>query len=132
MKHLYDIKPVAYASSKDYRKNHLTSAAQYASALEKNRVDFDIPLVPESALKAAIKEIERLGKEWQESLIAQNEIGSALCLVLDLLPDPHLDADKVQAHFVRKARKVLEEYEPKLPTPDDCRKEVKRLVGGVL
>lgn len=36
---------IAYASSKDYRKNHLMSAAQYKSALPKNRVDFDIPLV---------------------------------------------------------------------------------------
>lgn len=36
--------PVAYASSKEWRKNHLMSAAQYKSALSKNIVDFDIPL----------------------------------------------------------------------------------------
>ena len=36
---------IAYASSVDWRKNHLCSAAQYRSALEKNRADFDIPLV---------------------------------------------------------------------------------------
>ena len=40
-----DMKVIAYASSKDCRKNHLMSAAQYESALPKNRVDFDIPLV---------------------------------------------------------------------------------------
>lgn len=34
----------AWASSKPYRKNHLMSAAQYNSALPRNRVDFDIPL----------------------------------------------------------------------------------------
>lgn len=36
--------PVAYASSKEWRRNQLMSAAQYKSCLEKNRVDFDIPL----------------------------------------------------------------------------------------
>lgn len=36
--------PVAWASSKEWRKNQLMSAAQYNSALPKNRTDFDIPL----------------------------------------------------------------------------------------
>jgi len=36
--------PVAYASSVDWRKNHLMSKAQYDNCLPKNRVDFDVPL----------------------------------------------------------------------------------------
>ena len=48
------VEPVAYASSKEWRKNHLMSAAQYKSALPKNVVDFDIPLyatLPNEALE---------------------------------------------------------------------------------
>ena len=36
--------PLAYASSVEWRKNHLMSKAQYDSCLPKNRVDFDVPL----------------------------------------------------------------------------------------
>lgn len=51
--------PVAYASSKDYRKNHLMSAAQYRNALPKNRVDFDVPLyalAPDTAARREERE----------------------------------------------------------------------------
>lgn len=41
-------KIIAYASST--RPNHLWSAAQYNSALPKNRIDADIPLVSAAAL----------------------------------------------------------------------------------
>lgn len=60
-------------------------------------------------------DIERLSNELHGALIAQTEIGDALCQVLDLLPDPHLDPDKVQAHFVRQARQVLDAYSESAP-----------------
>lgn len=49
---------IAYASST--RPNHLWSAAQFNSALPKNRTECDIPLVSAAALAAKDAEIERL------------------------------------------------------------------------
>ena len=106
-------KTVAWASSSAYRKNQLMSAAQYQSCAEKNRVEFDIPLVTRSAFDAAQAEIDRLSHELYDACIAQTELGGALCDVISLLPDPHLDPDKVQAHFVRKAKEVLEAFSEK-------------------
>lgn len=60
--------PIAYASSKDWRKNHLMSAAQYKSALSKNIADFDIALyaipmaVTEEMKVAACRELNNRGK----------------------------------------------------------------------
>ena len=59
------------------------------------------------------REIERLSNELHNSLIAQTELGAALGDVISLLPDPHLDKDKVQAHYVRKAIATLESYSEK-------------------
>lgn len=63
-------------------------------------------------------EIDRLNHLWYDSLIAHNELGGALCNLIDLLPDPHLDRDKVQAHFVRQAKEVLEAFAPKPMEPN--------------
>ncbi|OIN06137.1 hypothetical protein BFS86_19735 [Shewanella algae] len=51
-------KIVAYASSSEFRKNQLISAAQYNSALPKNRIEFDIPLYaqPIEVREQAIRE----------------------------------------------------------------------------
>ncbi len=46
---------IAYASSSEYRKNQLVSAAQYKSALPKNVVEFDVPLVRLTDHIAALK-----------------------------------------------------------------------------
>jgi len=35
---------MAYASSQEWRRNHVMSKAQYDNCLPKNRVDFDVPL----------------------------------------------------------------------------------------
>lgn len=127
-------KPVAWASSHAWRKNQLMSTAQYDNCLEKNRVDFDIPLVPRSDLEAALSE----AAEWRASamqyisgcnlleneihglMVAKTELWDALDIAVSLHPDPHLDPDKVQADYVRKAKQVLDAYAEKSTERDDA------------
>ena len=110
MKKLETAVVVAWASSKAYRMNHLMSAAQYESCAEKNRTEFDIPLVTKSSLDVVLSDVERLANDRVELMNATMELGGALADVISLLPDPHLDKDQVQAHYVRKAKKVLESH----------------------
>ena len=66
---------IAYACSK--KPNHLWSAAQYNSALEKNRVDCDIPLVALSehaTLSTRISELEGENERLRD-LISRNWCG---------------------------------------------------------
>ena len=72
----------------------------------------------ETATLLLADEIDRLGHEVYDLIIAQTELGGALRYVLDMLPDPHLNPDKEQAHYVREARAVLDAYEPGSPFPE--------------
>jgi hypothetical protein len=56
---------IAYASST--RPNHLWSAAQFNSALPKNRADADIPLVSKADLDSLVEERDRLREALQKA-----------------------------------------------------------------
>jgi hypothetical protein len=61
---------IAYASTSEFRKNHLMSAAQYKNALSKNVVEFDIPLVAKSDLdkhRALIETLQAAVKFYAEA-----------------------------------------------------------------
>ena len=70
-------RPIAWASSVEWRKNQLLSAAQYDNCLPKNRADFDMPLYGQAAIDAAVaaerkrcaKICEIIGSKMTESCI---------------------------------------------------------------
>lgn len=63
-----DLEIIAYSSSVEWRKNQLVSAAQYRSALSKNIVDFDTPLVRLADAKARATAAEATVTALQEKL----------------------------------------------------------------
>ena len=99
--------PIAYASSKEWRKNHLMSAAQHKSALSKNVVDFDIPLYahPSAALSvpaaAVVGETERDAMRRRIYADLAKEGGGTwatyVCMDIVALEDVAFEAGKVAA-----------------------------------
>lgn len=115
--------PVAYASSKEWRKNHLMSAAQYKSALSKNIVDFDIPLyahpptaqgtVAEEMRVAACRSLNERGKGNNVTIC---DVVAMLEAALSASPSP-VDSRELIERLVKDiVRGVCELQE--LPDPD--------------
>lgn len=64
----------------------------------------------EKAMLILADRIDKAANNMHDAWVAITDLGSALADVISLLPDPHLDPDKVQAHYVRQAKKVLDKH----------------------
>lgn len=121
--------PVAYASSKEWRKNHLMSAAQYKSALSKNIVDFDIPLyahpptaqgtVAEEMRVAACRSLNERGKGNNVTIC---DVVAMLEAALSASPSPVDSRDGLIEQLVKALKEIaaVPEHRPRTGHLYEC------------